>query len=302
MFQNNPLLAQLKKKLHANKPRGEGIVKGTERGFGFLEVDSQKSYFIPPKNMKKVMHGDKILALLKIEKDREIAEPEKLIEPFLNRFVGKIEKKDNKLFILPDYPFLKDLIICRINKNCINIFETGDWAVAKLIQHKLNGNSIFYAELIEEIVKANNPFIPWWVTLSRHNLAKKEPIIEKDDLILKDHSDRKDLTHLDFITIDNFNTKDIDDALFVEKDSNKNFCLTVAIADPTSYINSGSKLDIIASKRGFTNYLPGFNVPMLPRNLSEDMCSLNPNKRRPVLACCITILKNGDIGNKINFF
>lgn len=302
MFQNNPLLAQLKKNLHAKTPRVEGIVKSTERGFGFLEVDAQKSYFIPPKNMKNVMHGDKILALLKVEKDREIAEPEKLIESFLNRFVGKIEKKDNKLFILPDYPFLKDFILCRIKKNCIDIFETGDWAVAKLIKHKLNGNHIFYAELVEEIVKANNPLIPWWVTLSRHNLERKAPTIEKDDLILKDRSDRKDLTHCNFITIDNFNTKDIDDALFIKENHDGSFCLTVAIADPTSYIKSGSKLDIIAAKRGFTNYLPGFNVPMLPRNLSEDMCSLNPNERRPVLACRINVLKNGNICNKINFF
>ncbi|AAM67814.1 exoribonuclease II [Buchnera aphidicola] len=302
MFQNNPLLAQLKKNLHAKTPRVEGIVKSTERGFGFLEVDAQKSYFIPPKNMKNVMHGDKISAVLKIEKDREIAEPEKLIEPFLNRFVGKIEKKDNKLFIFPDYPFLKDFIACRPKKSCVHVFQTGDWAVAKLIQHKLNGNHIFYAELIEEIVKANNPLIPWWVTLSRHNLERKEPKIEKDDLILKNNSHREDLTHLNFITIDNFNTKDIDDALFIEEIHNGNLRLIVAIADPTSYIKSGSKLDITAAKRGFTNYLPGFNVPMLPRSLSEDICSLNPHERRPVLACCITILKDGNICSKINFF
>ncbi|CAL4322143.1 Exoribonuclease 2 [Buchnera aphidicola (Protaphis terricola)] len=303
MFQNNPLLAQLKKNLHKKIPRVEGIVKSTERGFGFLEIDIQKSYFIPPKNMKKVMHGDKISALLKVEKDREIVDPEKLIEPILKRFVGKIEKKDNKLFILPDYPFLKDLnIICYPKKNFTHSFETGDWAVANLIQHKLNGNPIFCAELIEEIVKVNDPLTPWWVTLSRHNLEKKAPLIEKKDTLLKDHSYRKDLTNLDFITIDNTNTKDIDDALFVKEEKNGNFCLTVAIADPTSYIESGSKLDIIASKRGFTNYLPGFNIPMLPRELSENICSLIPNKRRPVLACSIIINKDGNISNKINFF
>ncbi|QCI16514.1 exoribonuclease II [Buchnera aphidicola (Aphis craccivora)] len=304
MFQNNPLLKQLKKNLHKQTPRVEGIVKSTERGFGFLEVDPQKSYFIPPKNMKKVMHGDKISALLKIEKDREIVDPEILIEPFLKRFVGKIEKKDNKLFILPDYPFLKDLIIiCYPKKNCTNLFQTGDWAVANLVQHKLNGHSVFSAELIEEIVKSNDPLTPWWVTLSRHNLDKKEPLIKNQDFILKDnHFKRRDLTNLDFITIDNLNTKDIDDALFIKETNDGNFCLTVAIADPTAYIESGSKLDIIASKRGFTNYLPGFNIPMLPRELSENICSLIPNERRPVLACSITINKNGNISNIADFF
>ncbi|VTR59588.1 Exoribonuclease 2 [Serratia fonticola] len=76
MFQDNPLLAQLKQQLHSQTPRVEGVVKGTEKGFGFLEVDGQKSYFIPPPYMKKVMHGDRIVATLHTEKEREIAEPE----------------------------------------------------------------------------------------------------------------------------------------------------------------------------------------------------------------------------------
>lgn len=302
MFQNNPLLAQLKKNIHAKIPRVEGIVKSTERGFGFLEIDTQKSYFIPPKNMKKVMHGDRIIALLKIEKDREIIEPEKLIEPFLNRFVGKIEKKDKKIFILPDYPFLKNLIICQNEKNCTHIFQDGDWAIARLTKHKLNGDHFFYAELIEKIIKKDDPFIPWWVTLARHNLARNEPLVNTKNFELREDFDRKDLTNLDFITIDNSNTKDIDDALFIDETPNGEFCLTVAIADPTAYIRNGSKLDLIAYNRSFTNYLPGFNIPMLPRNLSEDICSLNPNERRPVLACHINILKDGSISNNIKFF
>lgn len=303
MFQNNPLLTQLKKNIHAKMPRVEGIVKSTERGFGFLEVDMQKSYFIPPKNMKKVMHGDKIIALLKTEKDREIVEPEKLIEPFLNRFVGRIEKKDNRLFIMPDYPFLKDLIVCQTDKNCVNIFQSGDWAIAQLKKHKLRGDHIFFAELTEKITQKDDPLIPWWVTLARHNLDRKEPFSEENDLVFKEHHNRRDLTDLDFITIDNINTKDIDDALFVKEKNNGAISLTVAIADPTAYIKHGSKLDLIASKRIFTNYLPGFNIPMLPRDLSEDICSLNPNKNRPVLACHITVLNDGSISyDSIHFF
>jgi exoribonuclease-2 len=93
MFQDNPLLAQLKQQLHSQTPRAEGVVKGTEKGFGFLEVDAQKSYFIPPPQMKKVMHGDRIVAVIHTEKERESAEPEELVEPFLTRFVGKVRRK-----------------------------------------------------------------------------------------------------------------------------------------------------------------------------------------------------------------
>lgn len=90
MFQNNPLLTQLKQQLQAQTLRVEGVIKATEKGFGFLEINTQKSYFIPPVFMKKVMHGDKVAAVLHIAKDREIAEPETLIEPFLSRFVGRV--------------------------------------------------------------------------------------------------------------------------------------------------------------------------------------------------------------------
>ncbi|MFO6335556.1 hypothetical protein ACLBVB_37275, partial [Pseudomonas aeruginosa] len=81
---------QLKQQLHSQTPRAEGVVKGTERCFVFLDVDAQKSYFFPPPQMKKVMHGDRIVAVIHSEKERESAEPESLVEPFLTRFVGKV--------------------------------------------------------------------------------------------------------------------------------------------------------------------------------------------------------------------
>ncbi|MFP1454612.1 hypothetical protein ACLB1O_11140 [Escherichia coli] len=75
MFQDNPLLAQLKQQLHSQTPRAEGVVKATER-LWLPEVDAQKLYFIPPPQMKKVMHGDRIIAVIHSEKERESAEPE----------------------------------------------------------------------------------------------------------------------------------------------------------------------------------------------------------------------------------
>jgi exoribonuclease-2 len=79
--------------------------------------------------------------------------------------------------------------------------------------------------------------------------------------------------------------------------------LFVAIADPTSYIAKNSTTDKVAFERGFTNYLPGFNIPMLPRMLSEDLCSLKPDEIRPVLVCRIFIDNTGNIlEKKINFF
>ncbi|CAL4042923.1 exoribonuclease II [Buchnera aphidicola] len=303
MFLNNPLLEKLKKTLHDKLPQVEGIVKGNEKGFGFLDVDAQTSYFIPPNDMKKVMHGDKIAARIQVEKNREIAKPERLIEPFLNTFIGKIEIKKNNIFILPDYPLLKELILCHFDKNSSHNFKTGDWVVAQLIMHGLQREKKFRAKIIKFIIEENSFLVPWKVSLSRHNLNMNEPKLYPKEIIFDQSSDRKDLTHLDFITIDSLNTKDIDDALFIKKEKNNNISLFVAIADPTSYFSKNSNTDKIALERGFTNYLPGFNIPMLPRTLSEDLCSLKPNVKRPALVCRIVVNNQGDIlYEKIFFF
>ncbi|WP_265497423.1 exoribonuclease II [Providencia rustigianii] len=303
MFQDNPLLAQLKQTLHAQTPRAEGLVKSTEKGFGFLEVDGQKSYFIPPPQMKKVMHGDRISATIHTDKDREFAEPEALIEPFLNRFVGKIQKKDNdnRLFVIPDHPLLKDAISCRPVNGITHEFKQGDWVVAEMRRHPLKGDKGFYADITEFITYGDDHYAPWWVTLRRHQLDRTEPAMvdsERDDEGLE----RTDLTDLHFVTIDSASTEDMDDALYVEKTAEGNLKLYIAIADPTSYIKEGSELDKLALARSYTNYLPGFNIPMLPRQLSDDLCSLRPNERRPALVCITQILQDGSIDSNIEFF
>ncbi|ADM98859.1 ribonuclease II [Dickeya dadantii 3937] len=300
MFQDNPLLAQLKQQLHSQTPRAEGIVKATDKGFGFLEADGQKSYFIPPPHMKKVMHGDRIIAALHTEKEREIAEPETLVEPFLTRFVGRVQKKDDRLSIVPDHPLLKDAIPCRPAREVEQDFKEGDWAVAEMRRHPLKGDRGFFADLTHYITTGDDLLAPWWVTLSRHNLERIAP--DADAAELDDGQlEREDLTGLDFVTIDSASTEDMDDALYVQDNGDGTLEMTVAIADPTAYVRADSELDAIARQRAFTNYLPGFNIPMLPRHLSDDICSLRPNERRPVLACRMTIAADGAL-SQIRFF
>lgn len=300
MFQDNPLLAQLKQQLHTQTPRVEGVVKGTEKGFGFLEVDGQKSYFIPPPQMKKVMHGDRIIATLHTDKDREIVEPETLVEPFLSRFVGQVQRKDDRLYIVPDHPLLRDSIQCRPVRELAHNFQNGDWAEAEMRRHPLKGDRAFNADLTAFITDAADHFVPWWVTLARHNLEREAPTMVEsafNDAELQ----REDLTALNFVTIDSASTEDMDDALLVQDNGDGSWLLTIAIADPTAYVAEHSELDLIARKRAFTNYLPGFNIPMLPRDLSDNLCSLHPHQRRPVLTCRVTITADGALGNDIHF-
>lgn len=304
MLQDNPLLAQLKQQLHAQTPRVEGVVKGTDKNFGFLEVESQKSYFIPPPQMKKVMHGDKITAAIHTDKEREIAEPESLIDAFLTRFVGRIQKKENddRLSIIPDHPMLKEAISCRPAHDVQHAFQHGDWAVAEMRRHPLNGDRGFFAEITQHITHSDDDFAPWWVTLARNNLPNTAPTWPDNNHQLDDGLPRQDLSALPFVTIDSASTEDMDDALHVEEKSEGTYLLSVAIADPTAYISPENPLDSIARERAFTTYLPGFDIPMLPRELSDNICSLRPHVRRPALVCQFTVQADGAIADETHFF
>ncbi|NOH62432.1 exoribonuclease II [Vibrio sp. RE88] len=305
MFQDNPLLAQLKQQIQETLPKKEGTIKATEKGFGFLEVDSKTSFFIPPPYMKKCMHGDKVKAIIRTEKEREVAEPEELLEQGVTRFIGRVKLFKGKLNVAPDHPQLKKLSLkARVKKGLkSDDFKEGDWVVAHLIRHPLKGDNGFFVEISEKITDADDKIAPWWVTLAQNDLPNSEPA-GIDNWEIKDDAEleRVDMTHVPFVTIDGESTKDMDDALYAKKTESGDFELTIAIADPTAYITPDSDMDKVARERGFTIYLPGRNIPMLPRDLADELCSLIENEERPALCCTVTISKDGVIGDDVKFF
>ena len=304
MFQDNPLLAQLKKQIQETLPKKEGYIKATDRGFGFLETDNKESIFIPPTYMKNVMHGDRVIAVLRTEKEREVAEPQELVEQAITRFIGRVKLIRNRLHVIPDHPQLKEAIKARAIKGLNpETLKEGDWVVAELTQHPLAGsNQPFFCEVNQKITDSNDKIAPWWVTLARHQLPNAEPAPQDSWAMLDDGIERQDLTDLPFITIDGESTKDMDDALYTVAKDDGSYEITIAIADPTSYIAVGDKMDDEARERGFTIYLPGRNIPMLPRELSDELCSLIENEKRPVLCCRVSIDNTGVIQNDITFF
>ena len=304
MFQNNPLLSQLKQQIRDSKPHVEGIVKGSDKAFGFLECD-KKSYFIPPAAMKKVMHGDKIKAVIETVGDKEQAEPEELIEPMLTRFIAKVRfNKDKKLQVLVDHPQINQPIGANQTKAVKEELQEGDWVVAQLKTHPLRDDRFFFAQISEFICRADDELAPWWVTLARHEQSRY-PVQGQESYEMLDQQTREDLTALHFVTIDSETTKDMDDALYIEpvteNDVQIGWRLVVAIADPTAYIDINSQIEQDAKQRCFTNYLPGFNIPMLPRELSDNLCSLSENDKRAALVCYIETDLQGEISAKPRF-
>jgi exoribonuclease-2 len=305
MFQDNPLLAQLKQQIKENIPKKEGTIKATDKGFGFLEVDSKTSFFIPPPYMKKCLHGDKVVALIRTENGKEVAEPDELIEQNLTRFIGRVKMFKGRLNVCPDHPQLKKNSLKAKAKKGLNpeTLSEGDWVVANLIRHPLKGDNTFFAEISEKITDADDKIAPWWVTLAQNDLPNSEPA-GIDNWEIKDDSDLKrlDMTNVPFVTIDGESTKDMDDALYAKRNENGSFELTIAIADPTSYISPDDQMDKVARERGFTIYLPGRNIPMLPRELADELCSLIEGEVRPAICCSVTIDRDGVIGDDIRFF
>lgn len=297
LLKNNSLLSQLKSQLREATPRVEGRIKGTDKGFGFLETDDGKSYFVPPPYMKQVLHGDLVRAKLHEETDkkgekRESAEPEELLEASLSRFIGRIQKVQGKLAVVPDHPSIKQPLKGKTVKGLDEAsLEDGDWVVAFLERHPLKPNdNSFFVEITQLIAKNNDHYAPWWVILARHDLPHEQPVIE-EDWTLNDPAGlvREDFTGEHFFTIDSDTTRDMDDALAIHADTDGGWTLKIAIADPTAYVAEGSAADIEAKTRAFTLYLPARTVTMLPKVLSDDLCSLMEGQRRPSLVATLKL-------------
>ncbi|MFG6136588.1 exoribonuclease II [Halomonas sp. B23F22_10] len=298
MLQNNSALAQLKQQIRDNTPRVEGVIKATDRGFGFLETDDGDSYFVPPPAMKQVLHGDRVEAILHEEGEKKSVEPDTLIESGMERFIARVKKRDGRLSVIPDHPSMNAPLKARVKRSLDEAsLGEGDWVVVRLVRHPLKPEDRgFFTQIDELVAKTDNPAVPWRVTLARHALEQECPDAG-DDWPLRDEGlEREDLTAEPFFTIDGEKTRDMDDALRIERREGGGWTLNVAIADPTAYIEEGHAADLEARTRAFTVYLPGQNVTMLPEALADDLCSLWEDRDRPVLACALDIEADGSLG------
>lgn len=307
MLFDDPALRQLKKDFDSKKERKEGIVRASDRGFGFMECPDRKSYFIAPNFMKNLLHGDKISAIITEDNaGRSQAEPETLIESALERFVGRVHINRSegkvKLSVQPDSPTIKNSIVCDDHRKDKSAeLKEGDWVKCTLKKHGMRDHS-FRAEINAYITTADDPKAPWTVSLEALDLPLECPKMPEDLHFNEADIEREDLTTLPFVTIDSEKTKDMDDALYITREDDGSYVLYVAIADPTGYIDENSSLDKEASKRAFSIYLPGRDIPMLPRELSDDLCSLREGEERPVLCARIPVSAEGEVfSNKAVF-
>jgi len=301
MFQDNPLLNQLKQKMQENTPKRTGIVKASERGFGFLETDKGKRFFIAPSDMKKVLHGDKISASIQENGDKSSAQPLELKQTLTTDFVAQLSINDKRISIKPHNPLLHGFFKIKGAMQLVTAgYHDGDWIKVKLLTHALKGNG-FLVEVVEKIAEYNDPFSYRLIAVATHQLPSKAPEFNHPWQVIDEELERKDLTKIPFFTIDGVNTQDMDDALYIEENE-QGWVLTVAISDPSAYVPEKTEMDKEAKKRAFTLYLPNFNVPMLPRDLSDSLCSLKEGEKRATICCEIQLTKQGEIAGNPTFF
>jgi ribonuclease R len=293
-------LKGLKSQMEAEKEHAEAVIKGTQARYGFAILDDGREIFIPPDEMLKAFPDDRVRVCIRPTKDNKtIADIEKLVDSPLGDFTGRCVRKGKAVFVEPDLPQLRRWLF--IPPHARNGVKEGDYLHCAILRHPIRDGKP-QAKVLAIIGDEETPGIEnlysmakfhlstEWGSASRKNLEQQ--LVECKPL---ETDRRRDLTDLEFITIDTAKTQDIDDALYAQI-SDEGWTLFVAIADPTSYIEAGSDLHRDVAARGTSVYFHGDVLPMLPEELSQNTCALSEGCDRPALVCKVAINDSGQVG------
>ena len=268
---NHDSLAQLKglkSQMESEKEHADAVIKGTQARYGFAVLEDGREIFIPPDEMLKVFPNDKVRVCVRPAKDNKtIADIEKLLESPLGEFTGRCVRKGKAFFVQPDLSQLSRWLF--IPPHARNGVNEGDYVRCAVLRHPIRDGKP-QAKILAIIGNEKTPGIENLYCQAKHNLATHWPEDSKKALIERletcnpmETTLRRDLTDLEFVSIDAAKTQDIDDALYADI-SNDGWTLYVAIADPTAYIEAGSPLQQVNAERATSIYFHGDVIPMLP--------------------------------------
>ena len=293
----------LKKKKENLENCIKGVFRGNEKGFGFVKIDGQdEEIYISRGNTKDAVNGDEVLIKIiddTVEGNRKEGKIVKTINHKRNEIVGTFTKRKNFGFVVPDdREFNTDIFI---SKKGFNKAKNNQKVVVKITKFP-QGNKSAEGEITEIIGGINEAGVDMLSLIKEYNLPYEFP----DDVILeakkvenkitkKDLQNRLDLRSKNIFTIDGEDAKDLDDAIYVTKLENENYELGVSIADVSHYVAENSKLDQEAIIRGTSIYMLDRVIPMLPKELSNGICSLNVNEDRLCLSVISEITPDGEI-------
>lgn len=290
-------------------PEQLGLIKGTlsgnERGFAFL-IPADKSryandFFVPHKNLNGALHGDTVYAERVYGRSDDEAEIVSILSRGYTEIVGTFWKDNRAGYLHPDEKkYFEDIYIPY--SQCFRI-PNGVKAVAKITEYPVGKAP--GGEIIEVLGEGDDFFAEELSIIRSYKLREEFPEgVEKEaekqaqrKISPSDIENRRDLREKLIVTIDGEDTRDIDDAVSLEK-SGENYLLGVHIADVSHYVRYRSPLDKEAFARGTSVYFPDRVLPMLPKALSNGICSLNEGEDRLALSCLMKVDKKGAVKDR----
>lgn len=279
----------------------KGVMRTNKKGFGFVEVENMDDdIYVAQDNMNGAIHDDIVLVEItsKMNLDRLEGRILKVIKRQVQRYIGEItfdakgkghiKLDDNKIKLNIEIPKDKTL-------NAVD----GHKVVVELVK-KLNNNLKYEGKVVEIIGHKNDPGVDILSIIYKYNIntvfpddVKEEVANINMEVLPEEYHGRRDLRDQMIFTIDGDDTKDIDDAISIEKFANGHYKLGVHIADVSYYVKEGSPLDNEAMERGTSVYLVDRVISMLPHELSNGICSLNPNVDRLAISCVMEFDSTG---------
>ncbi|MEP6941135.1 MAG: ribonuclease R [Rudaea sp.] len=278
-----------------------GTIIANAEGFGFLRADAGgDDIYISPAEMRKVMHGDRVLAsVIGVDRrGRKQAAIVEVLERRTERLVGRIVIQNGVIVVAPDDRRMHQDVLIAPGKD--RGARSGQIVVAEITEPPTAQRGPI-GEVVSVLGERLTPSIIVEMAIAGHGLPHEWPpetLREAEQVepqVTKADTDgRLDLRKLPLVTIDGEDARDFDDAVFAEAVQG-GFRLIVAIADVSHYVRPGTALDDEAVKRSTSVYFPGFVVPMLPETLSNGICSLNPKVERLCMACEMHVGYDGEV-------
>lgn len=281
----------------------EGIYRKNQKGFGFVKIENQEDeIYITKENSLNSLNGDRVLVEI-IEEKNKVKSAEgkivKILKHEKDTIVGIFQNNKTFGFVVPDdKKFGTDIYIA---KKDFGKARANHKVLVKITKYPQNGKNA-EGKVIEVLGKVNEAGVDMLSLIKEHKLPSvfPEPVVEEarkcgnkiDENNIKSRVDLRDKV---IFTIDGEDAKDLDDAVRVEKLTNGNYKLDVHIADVSYYVKENSLLDREALIRGTSIYMLGRVIPMLPRELSNGICSLNASEDRFTLSCSMEIDSSGKV-------
>lgn len=281
----------------------EGIYRKNQRGFGFVKIDDREDeIYIAKEDSLNALNGDRVLIEITEEQNkvkRAEGKIKKIIKHEKETVVGTFQESRNFGFVVPDdKAFGTDIFI---SKGKFLNAKNNQKVVVKITKYPQKGKNA-EGEIIEVLGSIDEAGVDMLSIIKEYDLPSEFPenVIEEaknygNKIDEKDTQNRIDCRQDIIFTIDGEDAKDLDDAVRVIKLKNGNYKLDVHIADVSYYVREGSLLDKEAQIRGTSVYMLSRVIPMLPKELSNGICSLNAGEDRFTLSCSMEINNKGEV-------